>query len=95
MRFEGNSRGITRSDYEQFARFLGSTQPKYTRVTATNEPACNNANSRPIGMVYGVRQSFNNVYEPEIALETGTIFEELNLPFYPVGCRTKNGEGCL
>jgi hypothetical protein len=46
-------------------------------------------------MVYGVKQDFVRIYEPEIALENGTIFEELNKPFYPIGCKSKGGEGCL
>lgn len=95
MRFEGNTRGINRSDYEQFSRFLGTSTPKYEKqdVTLGDYNACEN--SRPIAMVYGVNQSFHRIYEPELALETGTIFEELNKPFYPVGCKLKNREGCL
>lgn len=97
MRFEGNTRGITRSDYEQFTRFLGTAQPKYSRSVSQKQepmPTVNGAD-KPLAMVYGVKQGFKNIYEPEIALENGTIFEELNLPFYPVGCKSKNGEGCL
>ena len=96
MRFEGNSRGISRSDYEQFTRFLGTTQPRYTKPTASApEGQLHMESKRPIAMVYGEKQSFEKIYEPDIALVTGTIFEELNLPFYPAGCKTKNGEGCL
>ncbi|MBQ8146427.1 MAG: spore coat associated protein CotJA [Clostridia bacterium] len=46
-------------------------------------------------MVWGVKQDFTRIYDPEIALETGTIFEELNKPFYPTGCKSDSGEGCL
>ena len=101
MRFEGNSRGINRSDYEQFSQFLGLSQPKYQRDTrnnsATNVPqnSENHTHSRPIAMVYGVNQMYRNIYDPEIGLENGTIFEELNKPFYPVGCSGKSKEGCL
>lgn len=95
MRFEANSRGITRSDYEQFTRFLGTPQPIYNKTAPMQEIAGAKESSHPLAMVYGVKQSFEKIYEPDIALEIGTIFEELNKPFYPVGCKTKNREGCL
>ena len=100
MRFEGNSRGISRTDYEQFSQFLGLSQPQYQRGTRmggavgnTVQGCQNQTQGRPIAMVYGVEQNFCNIYDPEVALENGTIFEELNKPFYPVGCKGK--EGCL
>ena len=102
MRFEGNSRGISRADYEQFSQFLGLSQPKYqrdARLNGTNANAPQNVQNhtqgRPIAMVYGVKQDFRSIYDPEIALESGTIFEELNKPFYPVGCGGGGKEGCL
>ena len=95
MRFEGNSRGMSRTDYRQFADFLGLSQNRYSKNSApTTGEACGD-NSHPIGMVYGVKQSFVKIYEPEIGLENGTLFEELNKPFYPTGCSRKNREGCL
>ncbi|MBO5312452.1 MAG: spore coat associated protein CotJA [Clostridia bacterium] len=98
MRFEGTSRGISRSDYEQFSQFLGLSQPKHQRDSRGNSHGDGvqvGDNARPIGMVYAVEQKFHRLYDPEIGLENGTVFEELNLPFYPVGCKTKNKEGCL
>ena len=97
MRFEGNSRGINRYDYEQFSQFLGLSQPRYQKESRIPSAQGTNdiAIKRPLAMVYGVEQNFEQIYEPEIALENGTIFEELNKPFYPVGCKSKNGEGCL
>lgn len=95
MRFEGNSRGICRSDYQQFTDFLSLSQPRYTKNSApANSESCGCQN-HPIGMVYGVKQCFAQIYDPEIGLENGTIFEELNKPFYPTGCSRKNKEGCL
>ena len=35
----------------------------------------------PLAMVYSPLQEFHKIYEPEIALERGTIFTELDLPF--------------
>ena len=98
MRFEGNSRGINRSDYEQFAGFLGLSQPRYAKDNKSNmiqNQASQDNTPETIGMVYGVKQDFVRIYEPEIALENGTIFEELNKPFYQTGCKSKGGEGCL
>lgn len=95
MRFEGNSRGMNRTDYQQFADFLGLSQPRYSKSTAQVAQEVRPVNNRPIGMVYGEKQSFVKLYDPEIALENGTIFEELNKPFYPTGCSRKNREGCL
>lgn len=95
MRFEGNSRGMSRSDYQQFADFLGLSQSRFAKNSApTASDSCIN-NNRPIGMVYGVKQCFVKIYDPEIGLENGTMFEELNKPFYPTGCSTKHREGCL
>lgn len=96
MRFEGNSRGMNRSDYQQFTDFLGLSQPRFTKNSAPPpmvDEGCRN--ERPIGMVYGVKQCFVKIYDPEIGLENGTLFEELNKPFYPTGCSRKNREGCL
>lgn len=103
MRFEGNSRGITRSDYEQFSQFLGLSQPRYQRDVRINNSTQGNITQNrenhtqgpSLAMVYGVKQEYRNIYDPEIGLNNGTIFEELNLPFYPVGCSMKNREGCL
>jgi hypothetical protein len=41
----------------------------------------------PVAMAYVPWQKFTSVYEPDKALEIGTIFPELNLPFY-------GGRGC-
>lgn len=98
MRFEGNQRGICRQDYEQFSKFLGLSQPKYQNnrsQVGCRESDATTQNHHLVGMVYGIKQSFQSIYEPEIALENGTIFEELNKPFYPTGCSKKNVEGCL
>ena len=55
----------------------------------------NQTQGRPIAMVYGVKQEYCGIYDPEIALETGTLFEALNKPFYMAGCKNKGKEGCL
>lgn len=37
--------------------------------------------SYPLAMVYSPLQKFHELYEPEVALERGTLFSELDLPF--------------
>ena len=48
-------------------------------------------NNHPVAMVYSPCQPWNNVYKPEIALERGTVFKDLDLPFEGSGRRG----GCL
>ncbi|MBO5262546.1 MAG: spore coat associated protein CotJA [Clostridia bacterium] len=86
---------MSRSDYQQFTDFLGLCQPRYSKNNSEVTVETCQQNKRPIAMVYGVTQCFERIYDPELALECGTIFEELNKPFYPTGCSRKNREGCL
>ncbi len=49
----------------------------------------------PLASVYAPLQSFDNIYELDAALKSGTLFAELNLPFE--GRRIKKGDmggGC-
>ena len=41
----------------------------------------NNMSHFPIGMSYVPWQSWNKIYRSDIAIERGTIFQELDLPF--------------
>jgi hypothetical protein len=40
-------------------------------------------NNHPVAMVYSPCQPWNNVYKLEVALERGTLFKDLDLPFEP------------
>ena len=42
-----------------------------------------------LAMVYSPCQAFADLYEPEAALEHGTIFRELDKPFYPTPCQER------
>lgn len=95
MRMEQNSRGSTNSDFEQFSRFL-----RGNRSSCGNTPRCDTGmgnstpapqNDKSLAMVYAVKQPWQGIYDPEIALVNGTIFEALNKPFYPTGCSASNG----
>ncbi len=39
--------------------------------------------SLPLAMAYVPRQKWRNAYSPDEALARGTLFAELDLPFYP------------
>ena len=46
----------------------------------------------PLASVYSAIQHWRNLYEPEEALQRGTLFKELDLPF--VCGEIKNGGNC-
>lgn len=50
--------------------------------------------SAPIAMVYSPMQQWKELYDPGTALTNGTIFKELDLPFYPTPCRRKEQCQC-
>ncbi|MBQ3527992.1 MAG: spore coat associated protein CotJA [Clostridia bacterium] len=47
----------------------------------------------PVAMVYSPVQSWKDLYDPNTALTQGTIFKELDLPFYPTPCN-KETKAC-
>ena len=46
----------------------------------------------PLASLYAPIQGFKSLYEPELALKHGTLFEELDLPF--MGDSVYKGGGC-
>lgn len=101
MKFDSNYRGSQRSDYEQFARFLSGRQSARNDAGFGTDCGCESdcgcehhtiCNTRPIAMVYGVSQEWKNIYDIELGLSNGTVFEELNLPLERTGC--SGGRGC-
>lgn len=61
--------------------------PEPRRYQEPKECVCGNRNSYrcddfPIGMAYVPWQTFRDLYEPERALDAGTMFAELDKPFY-------------
>ena len=101
MKFDGNNRLSHRADYEQFSEFLGLNSKPMSRMeqrpqfSEMNEENCACKNNTHLAMVYPVKQEFCDIYDLEIALSVGTIFTQLNKPFYKVGCSGKSKEGCL
>ncbi len=47
----------------------------------------------PVAMVYAPIQEFENIYERDKALMSGTIFNDLDLPFMGISV-TKGGKRC-
>ena len=66
-------------DYFDFSAFypIGTTGAKSEKCTDIDE--------MPIAMAYVPIQKLCKTYEADIALNMGTIFPELNKPFY--GCK--------
>ena len=102
MKFDGGLRGSQRADYEQFSQFLGLNSRQSPRreerpsYNTDNENHCNICQSnKHLAMVYPVKQEWCDIYDVEVALINGTIFNQLNKPFYPTGCSGKMKEGCL
>ena len=96
MNFDRSIRGTQRADYEQFSDFLGlgKRAPKKEEISQnTDTPLCNY--SKSLAMVYPEKQEWCGIYDPNVALINGTIFESLNKPFYPTQCAKNNTEGCL
>lgn len=96
MRLESSSRN-QRNDFDEFTRFLGIGSQRQQRAEAPVTQPISNQQKQSLAMVYAPKQDFQMIYDPEIALINGTIFEELNMPFNRASCRGKSsrGEGCL
>ncbi|MBR4959393.1 MAG: spore coat associated protein CotJA [Clostridia bacterium] len=48
----------------------------------------------PLSMIYSPEQVWENLFEPEEALEKGTLFAGLVFPWYPSRCRENRDCGC-
>lgn len=96
MRLESSSRN-QRNDFEEFTRFLGigsQRQQSKENTLPAQKPA---QDKQSLAMVYAPKQEYHMIYDPEVALINGTIFEELNKPFNRASCRgaSSGTEGCL
>ena len=86
MKIDSNYRNLQRSDYEQFAKFLKGSQigRKDEIQGSNNDTSCHK--NRPIAMVYGEDQEWKGLFDLELGLNKGTIFEELDLPLTSTRC---------
>jgi hypothetical protein len=92
MRFNNSPSSQDKYGYEEFSRFL-------RRDSHTHQGICDDKPServeRLLAMVYPEKQKFVKIFDPEAALQCGTMFEELFMPFNRGSCRGNNkGEGC-
>ena len=95
MRFDTSNRREARDDFNSFVNFLN--RENKTNAKSNTESPSLPKNTKSLAMVYPVKQDFSKIYDSEIALINGTIFEELNKPFLKSSCKGKSsfGEGCL
>lgn len=93
MRFNTSSKNEMRN-FEDFSRFLGLNNTN-TQKNTENATQGGQISPKSLAMVYPQKQGFWSLYDPEVALVNGTMFEELYKPFNHSSCRgTNNGEGC-
>ena len=92
MRFNNSSSNMGRYGYEEFSRFLRGD----TNTCQRQHEAQTKQRERSLAMVYPEKQIFIKLFDPEIALSNGTMFEELFKPFNRGSCRSgsNKGEGC-
>ena len=91
-----SSVGNQRNDFDQFTKFLGMSSQRQARNETMSTPCKEKESYKSLAMVYAPLQEYRMIYDPEIALTNGTIFEELDKPFYCGSCRGKSSgsEGC-
>ena len=85
--------GTQRNDFDQFTKFLGLSSQRQQRNDMELYPCKEKDTYKSLAMVYAPMQEYRMIYDPEIALSIGTIFEELNLPLLKTGC-TGGQKGC-
>jgi len=87
MKLDSNNRSSYRADYEQFNKFLrGSQLAKNDNHETHDKGQCQCNRRRPIAMVYCEEQEWKKLFDIEIGLSKGTIFEELDLPLLSTSC---------
>ena len=87
MKLDSNNRSSYRADYEQFSKFLrGSQTERNDNCISHDKVQCHCNGNRPIAMVYCEEQEWQKLFDIEIGLSKGTIFEELDLPLLSTSC---------
>ncbi len=96
-----NSGSCMQNSSRSVEKYTSHSQNAYQNGARCDVNSQNSAgsvqNSRSLAMVYAPKQEFESIFDPEIALINGTIFEQLHKPFTRGSCRGKNdtGEGCF
>ncbi len=92
MKLDSNYRNSQRSDYEQFAKFLRGSQMSRKDEIQDSQSDSSCHKNRPVAMVYGEDHEWRKLFDIELGLSKGTVFEELDLPILSTSC---NKGGCL
>lgn len=73
----------TTMNYARGNNYRNHSARTMTENSCNRSMHCHNTGNDefPIGMTYVPWQSWKNIYEPDKALQRGTIFEELDKPF--------------
>lgn len=61
--------------------YVGMPLSDMNRARPIGNSSCDMVNGCPLAMAYVPWQFWCNTYEPSVALDRGTIFPELDLPF--------------
>ena len=81
--------------YEEGESCPLSERPRYVKCgcgTPEKEPSFG-LHNYPLASVYSPLQDWREIYDIENALKRGTIFKELDLPFYGDSCNSGCGGG--
>ena len=83
---KGDLRSAPRLDMNVSPRrkCTGEVQEDSTLPTPTHGWGLQNY---PLAMVYSPYQNWQKLYTPDVALERGTLFSELDLPLDPTNCK--------
>ena len=86
--------GIPRLDNDRGGRRCDGSLPH--SAPDRREHSCDlpdRLQGHPLAMVYSPYQHFRDIYTPDVALDRGTLFAELDLPFE--GSGNKRNGGCI
>ena len=67
----------------KFEEYMSEVMPMSSglRCIKPNQPECRDIDSLPSAIAYVPIQKWKRTYDTDVALERGTIFPELDLPF--------------
>lgn len=73
---------LNKDDFKDLENMIDMSNMRVSNMCNDNDiRRNNNCDNMPIAMAYVPWQKWKSTYDPEKALERGTIFPELDLPF--------------
>lgn len=90
-------RNISQKTQNVEGRVGNCTENRYQSGAKCDLDGGSDTTFKSLAMVYAPVQAYRGIFDPEISLINGTIFEELHKPFLRGSCRGTNdkGEGCF